>query len=243
MNVFTLNLTNENVTLTAYIPNLSPEMPNMDRKKAILVIPGGAYKFCSDREAEPVALKFLSMGFAAFILRYSLNEDSAFPKPLNDAEEAIELMRKNADEWHIYPDKIAAIGFSAGGHLTAAVSTMGRVRPNAQILGYPCILEKIGAILATPIPGLDKEVDDKTPPAFIFAAYEDGAVPIENSLEYARALRQKNVPFEMHIYQTGYHGFSTAEKAVYDRESDYEYNAHCKNWFDMCIIWLEKLFG
>ena len=243
MNVFTLNLTNENVTLTAYIPDLSPEMPNMDRKKAILVIPGGAYKFCSDREAEPVALKFLSMGFAAFILRYSLNEDSAFPKPLNDAEEAIELMRKNADEWHIYPDKIAAIGFSAGGHLTAAVSTMGRVRPNAQILGYPCILEKIGAILATPIPGLDKEVDDKTPPAFIFAAYEDGAVPIENSLEYARALRQKKVPFEMHIYQTGYHGFSTAEKAVYAKESDYEYNAHCKNWFDMCITWLEKLFG
>ena len=243
MQNFVLNLKNEGVTLTAYIPDYSTEMSYLDKRKAILVIPGGGYAFCSAREAEPIAFAFMGKGFAAFILRYSIKENSAFPRPLEDAAEAMRIIRENAAEWKIDPDKIAAIGFSAGGHLTAALSTMSDERPNAQILGYPCILEKIGKILATPIPGLDKEVDDKTPPAFIFAAYEDGAVPIENSLEYARALRQKNVPFEMHIYQTGYHGFSTAEKTVYDRESDYEYNAHCKNWFDMCITWLEKLFG
>lgn len=242
MKVFTLNLTNDNVTLTAYLPDSSPEMPNMDRRRAILVIPGGAYKFCSDRENEPIVFQFLAKGYAAFSLRYSLNEDSAFPKPLNDAEEALELIIKNADEWHVDPGKIAAIGFSAGGHLTAALSTMGRVRPAAQILGYPCILEKIGAILATPIPGLDREVDDRTPPAFIFAAYDDNAVPIENSLEYASALRKHSVPFEMHIYQTGYHGFSIADRQVYAKKEDLDNVSHCSTWVDQCMTWLDKLF-
>lgn len=243
MEVFTLNLTNENVTLTAYIPQQSPEMKRMTKRKAILVIPGGAYKFCSDREGEPIALSFLSKGYAAFVLRYSLNENSTFPQPLNDAEEALELIRSNAEQWNIIPDKIAAIGFSAGGHLTAALSTMGRVRPDAQILGYPCILEEIGRILAEPIPSIEKEIDDKTPPAFIFASYSDQTVPIRNSLEYASALEKQGVPFEMHIYQTGGHGFSTAEKTVFDYDEHYEANAHCATWFDMCITWLEKLFG
>lgn len=242
MEVFTLNLTNENVTLTAYIPQQSPEMPHMAKRRAILVIPGGAYKMCSDREAEPIALKFIAMGYAAFVLRYSLNEDSAFPKPLNDAEEALELIRKNAGEWYVDPDKIAAIGFSAGGHLAAALSTMGRVRPNAQILGYPCILESIGNILANPIPSLEKEVDELTPPAFIFSASEDGCVPIMHSIEFSAALNRQGIPFEMHIYQKGYHGFATAEKPVFSRKEDYEYNAHCANWFDMCITWLDQIF-
>lgn len=242
MEVFTLNLTNENVTLTAYIPRQSPEMPNMAKRRAVLVIPGGAYKFCSDREGEPIALSFLAKGYAAFVLRYSLNEASAFPKPLNDAEEALELIRKNADEWFVDPDKISAIGFSAGGHLCAALSTMGRVRPNAQILGYPCILDTIGDILANPIPSLEKEVDELTPPAFIFSSSEDGCVPIMNSIEYSAALNKQGIPFEMHIYQKGYHGFSTAEKTVFARKEDYEYNSHCATWFDMCVTWLDKLF-
>ncbi|MBR5111804.1 MAG: alpha/beta hydrolase, partial [Clostridia bacterium] len=208
----------------------------------ILVIPGGAYKMCSDREAEPIAFAFMGKGYAAFILRYSLNENSAFPKPLDDATEAMRIIREHAQEWKIDPDRIAAIGFSAGGHLCAALSTMGEERPDAQILGYPCILEKIGAILATPIPGLDTEVDKKTPPAFIFASAEDNCVPIANSLTYAKALDEHKIPFEMHIFSQGWHGFSLADSTVYGNKEEVEYNEDCAAWFDLCISWLNKIF-
>lgn len=242
MKNFTLNLTNENVTLTAYIPDSSDEMKNQAYRRAMLVIPGGAYRFCSDREAEPVAFAFVAKGYAAFILRYSLGEKSIYPNPLNDAVEALKIIRENAEEWKIRKNEIAAVGFSAGGHLTAMLSTSGAERPNAQILGYPCILEKTSEILATKIPGADSEVDDKTPPAFIFSAYEDGTVPIKNSLAYANALEKRNIPFEMHIYQKGYHGFSTADKQVYDLPDHYEYNKHCSNWVEMCLRWLDQIF-
>ena len=100
------------VSLTSYISDISEEMKNMKTKPAILVLPGGAYKFCSDREAEPVALAYLAKGFNAFVLRYSLNEKSAFPTPLNDAQKALAFIRKNAEKFHTDPRKIAVIGLS-----------------------------------------------------------------------------------------------------------------------------------
>lgn len=243
MKLLHFDLTNENVTLDVYLPDYSSEMPHREKRPGILVIPGGAYRMCSDREAEPVATEFIRAGYAAFVLRYSLNENSAFPRPLNDAEEALELIRANAEEWGLYPDRIAAIGFSAGGHLTASLSTMGRVRPDAQILGYPCILEEMSSVLANPMPGLDDKVDELTPPAFIFHACEDNCVPIRNALRFADALDKNGIPFEVHIFQKGYHGFSTATREVYAREEDYEYNKHCQPWVELCLTWLDKLFN
>ena len=171
------------VSLTSYISDISEEMKNMKIKPAILVLPGGAYKFCSDREAEPVALAYLAKGFNAFVLRYSLNEKAAFPTPLNDAQKALAFIRKNAEKFHTDPRKIAVIGFSAGGHLAAALSTMSEDKPDACILGYPCILDSTSPILAKPVESVDKYVTSKTPPTFIFAASNDGCVPIINSLK------------------------------------------------------------
>lgn len=243
MKVFTLDLTNENVTLTAYIPHFSNEMPHLEKRPAILVIPGGAYKFCSDREAEPVALAFMNKGYAAFVLRYSIGEGkAAFPRPLNDAEEALELIQRNADEWRIDASKIAAIGFSAGGHLCAALGTMGRIRPAACILGYPCILDSMSAILAEPVPSLEKEVDENTPATFIFASREDTCVPIENSIKYMAALNEYKIPFEVHIFEKGYHGFSTSDNVVYSKKEDYEYNKDTAIWTELCMTWLGKRF-
>lgn len=243
MKVFTLDLSNEDVTLTAYIPEYSSEMPHLEKRPAILVIPGGAYKMCSDREAEPVALAFMNKGYAAFILRYSVGKGkAAFPRPLNDAEEALELIHENADEWRINASKIAAIGFSAGGHLCAALGAMGRIRPAACILGYPCILESMGRILADPIPGIDEYVDEKTPATFIFASCEDTCVPIENSIKYMAALNKYKIPFEVHIYEKGYHGFSTSDNVVYSRKEDFEYNKDTASWVELCMTWLGKRF-
>ncbi|MBP9988157.1 MAG: alpha/beta hydrolase, partial [Ruminococcus sp.] len=188
MLVKTFDLTNKNVTLTIYIQDISDEMPNMKIKPGMLVIPGGGYHMCSDREAEPVAFEFIAKGYNAFILRYSLNEDSKFPKPLDDAVEALKLIRENAEQWHTDPNKIACVGFSAGGHLAAALSTMADEKPNACVLGYPCTLDSISPILANPIPSVDVAVSEQTPPTFIVHASDDGLVPVEHSLKYALAL-------------------------------------------------------
>ena len=231
-----LNLTNEGVTLAAYILDSSPEMPNFNYRPAMLVIPGGAYKFCSDREAEPVAMAFAARGYNTFVLRYSTGEGkAAFPNPLNDAEEALEIIRENSEKWHIDAKKVAAVGFSAGGHLCAALSAMGRVRPDAAVLCYPCILSSIGDVLAEPVPSVNEYVDEKTPPTFIVSSREDGCVPIENSLRYADAL-------EMHIFSKGYHGFSLANEVVFAKEEDAQYNSHISGWVEMCITWLRKTF-
>ncbi len=96
-------------------------------------------------------------------------------------------------------------------------------------------------ILAFPVPGLEDKVDEKTPPAFIVAACEDNLVPIENSLAYAAALDKAKIPFEMHIYEKGYHGFSLADNTVYSK-AEADYCAHIRGWFDLCITWLKKRY-
>lgn len=241
MKIFELKLKNDGVTLTAYIPDASKEMPRMAVRPAVLVIPGGGYGFCSDRESEPIALAFNSKGYAAFVLRYTIGTDKDFSMPFADVNEAMELIHSNAEEWGINKEKVAAIGFSAGGHLCAAVSTMGKIRPNASILIYPCILESIGKILAFPVPSLEKEVDEKTPATFIAAAREDSVVPIKNSIAYAAALEEADIPFEIHIFEKGYHGFSLADQTVYSKAEE-DYNLHLKCWVDLCMNWLNKRF-
>lgn len=230
-----------NVTLDVFVPKISDEMPNMKVKPGILVLPGGGYSFCSDREAEPVAFEFMAKGYNVFILRYSLNEDSLFPTPLNDAVLALKTIRENHKIWNTDPEKIAVCGFSAGGHLAAALSTMSDEKPNACILGYPCILENMGKILANPIPGLDTEVSEKTPPTFIVSAADDDLVPIENSLKFAQALTENKIPYEMHIFSRGGHGFSTSTEVVTIDERQ-EFVKNTGVWIELCLKWLKTIF-
>lgn len=233
---------NPNVNLAGYILNSSEELANADVRPAVLIFPGGGYRVCSDREAEPVAMAYVAQGFNAFILTYSLNENAAFPKPLKDAEAALEFIRNNSAEWGINPEKIAVCGFSAGGHLAAALGTMGKQRPNALILGYPCILASIGEILPAPIPSCDECVDDKTPPTFIFHTFEDELVPVENSLRFSAALDKAKVPFEMHIFQKGCHGLSLAKDLTSSGLQRFV-NPDVEKWFDLSVCWLHNLFG
>ena len=241
MKFFEIKLTNALANLSVYLPDFSKEMPQSAVKPGVLVIPGGGYSFCSDREAEPVALAFAGKGYAAFVLRYTIGTEYDFSMPFADVNEAMKIIHDNAQGWNVDKNRIAAIGFSAGGHLCAAVSTMGDIRPNASILVYPCIVEEISEILAFPVPGLDEKVDAESPPAFIVAACEDNLVPIKNSLAYASALDKANIPFEMHIYEKGYHGFSLADENVYSK-AEADYCAHIRGWFGLCIKWLEKRY-
>jgi acetyl esterase/lipase len=242
MKTISMDLTHTNVTLTAYLLDSSPEMTNTQVRPAVLVFPGGGYYMCSDREAEPVALAFLAEGYQAFILRYSVGEQAAFPQPLNDAEEALRLIRSKAEAWSLDPEKVAACGFSAGGHLAAALGTMGQVRPNALILAYPCILDSISDVLAAPIPSLEQQVNEQTPPTFLFATAADQLVPVEHSLQFATALDRAKVPFELHIFQNGTHGLSLA-KPVTSSGLRVMVDADAAKWMGLCLAWLENLFG
>ncbi len=243
MKTNTYNLTNENVTLTTYILDTSFDDIKDYKRPGILICPGGGYGMCSNREAEPIAMHFLAMGYNAYILRYSLKENSNFPQPLNDANEAFKMIQDNSDEWLTDEDKIVVCGFSAGGHLAAALGTMGDIRPAGMILGYPCITKDICNELRVLynndcVPTIDDKVDDKTPPAFIFADSNDGLVPIGSSIDLATALKKHNIPYEMHIYNEGGHGFATADYVTC--RDVYEFAS--QDWLSKCKLWLYKLF-
>lgn len=106
---------NPNVTVTIYLHDVYPGMDSVNERPAVLILPGGGYRMCSDSEAEPIALAYMAEGFQAFVLRYSVGEDAQFPQPLQDAEEALNLIQNNALAWHVKDQQIAVVGFSAGG--------------------------------------------------------------------------------------------------------------------------------
>ena len=177
-----------NAQLTCYLQDPCTEMPALDRCPAILIFPGGAYAFCSDREADPVALAFLNAGYNAFVLRYSVSQncpvEEVYTNAFAEAQEAMDYLHQNAGDLHIDPEQIAVVGFSAGGHLAASVGTMGRVRPAAMLLGY-AVFSVPGKALGMELPDLLQQVDDQTPPAFLFATQGDHLVPATQSLQFA----------------------------------------------------------
>lgn len=201
MKIFVKNLSNSGASLTAYLHNISPELSTADIRPAVLIFPGGGYYSCSDREAEPIALAYSAEGYNAFVCRYSVGLEAGFSEAFEDAQESLALMHSNADEWNIDKEKIAVAGFSAGGHLAAAVAAMGSLRPTAVILGYPVVLASMGNFLGKTIPGIDEIIDENMPPVFAFATRNDRTVPIENTLALANALDKAECPFELHLHQ------------------------------------------
>lgn len=232
---------NRDVTLTTMLQAVGGEFGGIQNRPAILILPGGGYSMCSDREAEVIAYPFLYAGYQAFVLRYSVKENRTWPNPLEDYEQAITLIRERADEWHILPNKIAVIGFSAGGHLAACSATVSQKRPNAVILGYAAMEQDISNTIQpnADVPSPTAYVDNETPPCFLFAARDDAVVPIINTLNFQLALSKYGIQFESHIYAYGGHGFGTGVKNIAG-------DALCRripNWVGDAIGWLEDVFG
>lgn len=258
---------NSKALVTGYLHEPSPEMPNRTERPCVVVYPGGAYIFLSDREAEPVAMGFYTRGYQVFVLDYSIGEMASELRPLIDGSLTLMKIRENSKEWHILPDKIAVLGFSAGGHAACTLGTLwdcpelkakidtknGLNRPDAMILGYPVITaypdleshkESIHAICGgEPTPeqreffSLEKHVTEKTPPTFVWHTQEDDCVPLENTLLLVEALRKHNVPLEYHVFQKGVHGMSLCNVEVGSE------NPHNALWFRLCAEWLDDLFG
>lgn len=229
-----------NVTLTAYLQTVSSEYINITKRPAMIVLPGGGYEYCSDREADPIAYEYLSAGYQVFILRYSVSQHRKWPNPLEDYESAFELILKNSIEWMVDTERIAVIGFSAGGHLAAACAAISKHRPAACILGYPVITKETTAVYNADAPGIPENVDEKTCPCFIFASRTDNVVPIENSLKLAEALTKHGVPYEMHVYAFANHGFTTCESCVQNRSW---ICTRTPSWVKDSIEWLKDTLG
>lgn len=252
-----------NVTLDAFLFEKSPEMKDSENRPAVLVCPGGGYFFCSDREADPVAMNYAAAGYNTFVLRYSVKEFGVFPRPIYDLCKAIKFIRDNAEEFGVIKNQIATIGFSAGGHLVLSQSclwsdekilaesgcTAEECRPDAVMAGYPVTstawAEKFNEIERI-LENVDEEnkkyfnaynhVTKDNPPTFLFHTFRDNVVPVEDSLVYAAALAKYDVPFELHVFPNGWHGMSVADRFVNATD------ASLKEWKKMSVAWLERIF-
>ena len=230
-----------NVTLTVMAQEVGGEFRGVTARPAVLILPGGGYMFCSDREAEPVAAPYLAAGFQAFILRYSVGAFGGWPRPLEDYEQAMALIRENAEKWHVIPDQIAVIGFSAGGHLAGAAAVMSENRPNAAILGYAVLRADTADEIGVTIPGIAELVDEKTCPCFLFATRTDSVVPVQNTLDMINALNRFHTSFECHIYGYGPHGYSTGDPSLLG--SGVLIPERASDWVHDSVAWLRDLFG
>ena len=254
-------------TLALYLPDNLIEMGRGEQKHpCLLICPGGGYRWVSAREAEPIGLHFLPQGYNVFILDYSVAPNS-FPTQLREVAAAMELIYENADAWHCDTEKIAIMGFSAGGHLAAHYSNaydwpevremFPESKPvNASLLCYPVITADpkhahlgsfrnlLGKEELTREEELrfscDKMVTAQTPPTFLWHTRQDQVVPVMNALLYGQALAENGVPFAVHIYPEGVHGLATVDHVTNNELSPAV--IHAKEWLDAASKWLSFTF-
>jgi acetyl esterase/lipase len=211
-------------------PELTWYKPATANGAAVLVCPGGGYgALAMDHEGKQIGEYFNSFGVTAFVLKYRLGPRYHHPAPLDDARKAMRTIRGRAAEFGIDPARVGVMGFSAGGHLAATLSTHYQEgeRPDFSILVYPVISfttiythsgSMRNLLGDSPAPALvwglsnELQVTPQTPPTFLFSTSGDTAVPSENSVLYYLALRRAGVKAEMHIYQEGPHGVGLAPK-------------------------------
>jgi acetyl esterase/lipase len=236
-------------------PTLTIYQPKKPNGTAVIICPGGGYSILAfDKEGTLVAKKLAEIGITAFVLKYRLPSDQIMEDksmgPLQDALQAIYLVRKNASIWGVNPLKIGIMGFSAGGHLAGSASVHYNdikvqnqdnisLRPDFSILMYGVISfgqythkGSLTRLLGeNPTEAQRKywsselQVNEKTPIAFLVHANNDGTVPVKNSIMYNEALTKFKVPAEMHIYPAGGHGFGLNNKTTTD------------NWFERLTNW------
>lgn len=222
------------IPMDVYVSTADHDINPQTRRPAVLICPGGAYRYCSPREAEPVALRFVALGFHAFVVWYR-TAPNRFPVPQQDAAAALACIRQNAQHWHVHPDRIAILGFSAGGHLAGSLGTLWQradlweplglspeqVRPNAMVLCYPVVtggpfahrgsfenLTGTEDVKHHAAYSLEDWVTDQCPPAFLWHTFTDRAVPVQNSLLMAEALADRGIQTELHVFPSGAHGAS-----------------------------------
>lgn len=251
--------------LHAWLLEKSPELPLNHVRPAVIVCPGGGYSFRSGREGEPIALRFLAAGMHAFVLQYSV-APSRYPSAALELAAAVQWVRGNAEGLGVYPNQIYIAGFSAGGHLCATLGTLWAEpvfekalggesrawRPDGMILCYPvitmgeythrgsrdCLLGPDASPEMIRALSLEERVSAKTVPAFLWHTYEDGAVPAENSLLFALALKRAKVPFELHVYEKGGHGLALCDATT--AQGSGHLISDNAGWMELAVRWVRR---
>ena len=243
--------------VTPTLTRFTPVDPN---GTSVIICPGGGYaRLAIDHEGVEVAKEFNKHGVTAFVLKYRLPGDSIMIDksigPLEDAQQAIRIVRSNATAWGLSPNKIGIMGFSAGGHLASTAAThfnsladktvkdTTSVRPDFVMLIYPVISfndnithkgSKDNLIGKNPSKELvekfsnELQVTKDSPPTFLVQAGDDHTVPVENGIRYYEACLKNHVPAEMHLYPNGGHGFGLHNKTTDDE------------WFNRLQNWMKK---
>lgn len=241
-------------------PTLSVFLPPADKATgaAVVICPGGGYGvLVIKREGYDVAEAFTRQGIAAFVLKYRLPSDKTMIDksigPLQDAQRAIQLVRQRAAEWHVNPQKVGIMGFSAGGHLASTAGTHfsspqisnpanTSLRPDFMVLVYPVISldaqighagTRTNLLGASPtaeqlkLYSNQEQVTATTPPTFLTHAGDDKVVPVANSVVFYEALQKQSIPTDMHLYTYGGHGYP--KTPTFDE------------WFGRCLHWLRQI--
>lgn len=242
-------------SLTPYLPEAGKATG-----AAMVICPGGGYGGLAAHEGNDYALFLNQHGVTAFVLKYRLGSAGyRHPCMLQDAARAVRTVRARADEWKIDPKRVGIMGSSAGGHLASTLVThfdAGKPdatdpierqssRPDLGVLCYAVITmsenthggSRSNLLGKEPSPGLikllsnEQQVTPETPPCFIWHTWEDNGVKVENSLDFAAALRRNKVPFDLHIYEKGHHGIGLADKPPF---------AHPHPWARNLVFWLKE---
>lgn len=254
--------------LYTYFLDSSIEMRPNEKRPVILMCPGGGYEMTSDREAEPMAMQFLAMGYHVAILRYSVCP-VRYPAALLQVAESVLYLKEHTDEYHIDPEKIVVQGCSAGGHLAAnygiawnspfLTKLMGMENDPEQLcvagllLCYPVITsgekaheESFRNLLGEQYEekkdelSLENQMTPDTPPTFLWHTATDETVPVENSLYFFQACLQQGVSAELHIYPVGGHGLSLANEETC-RANGIGVQKECQSWIGLAQTWLEEI--
>lgn len=230
--------------LTGFCYERDVVLPESDARPAVLIFGGGAYKHIIAKERDPIAMAYLHYGFNAFVLHYSTTESSeGSPKvseeevmehSLIDAKAALNYLKDNAKALNIDKNRIAVVGFSAGGNLALRLSVLTDVKPCALVLGYPAVETVTGLKESDKI--LD-HINQTTPPTFLFHTVYDSMVSPVNSLKLAIRLAEEKVPFETHIFPTGDHGLALGI------ENTGDVNRDVAKWHKLSVRFLQNVFS
>ena len=251
-------------TLTAFIKTHHEEVKKYNTNlDAMIIVPGGGYRFASEREADPIALEFLNRRYNAFVLRYSV-VPYRYPLSLSQLACSVDYIKKNAQEFGINPERIFVCGFSAGGHLTGCLANFWTNLPkdyigdkeidakvNGVVLSYPVIynkahegsyknllgIENVDCEQAEAL-SLHKSVNNQNPPCFIWATAEDTVVNPMGTIYYTTEYLKLGLKIESHLFPTGRHGGSTCDERTCE---DFGGLAPAQCWIDLADRFLQSL--